>query len=337
MGKSRDTSVDCRRRWFVGTALSGGLVGLCGCLDESGQNSAAPQQTTEAEALSGRIRVSGSSTVYPLTVTVGEQFSTEHPEVAVSVSPTGTGGGFDQFFCQGKSSINDASRPISASESQQCEQNGVEPMAIRVATDALTVVVNTDAEWINCVSPDQLAAMWRVDGASHWSDIDPDWPDKPIELHGPSRDSGTFDYFAEAVIGSVDDHRVDYEGTEYDNSIIEAVNQSTYAIGYLGYAYYLQNKETVKALAVNDGSGCVEPSPGAAQRGEYSPLSRPLFIYADEEELTRPELRAFVEYYIERAGTSLVSDIGYVPLTGEDVETASEKLRRATAGVERDE
>ncbi|WP_224268122.1 PstS family phosphate ABC transporter substrate-binding protein [Haloprofundus salinisoli] len=336
MGEEDDMMNGSGRRRFVGAALGGGLAAVCGCLGRGERNRVdSSPATTSDPALSGTIHVSGSSTVYPLTVAVGEQFSAQYPDVSISVSPTGTGGGFKQFFCRGKASINDASRSISSEESGQCDRNEVDPLELRVATDALTVVVNTDADWVDCITTEQLAAMWRTDGATQWSDVDPDWPDEPVELHGPTSDSGTFDYFAEAVIGEVDDHRTDYEGTEYDNAIIQSVSESTYAVGYLGYAYYLQNREAVKALGIDDGDGCVKPSPATAQGGEYTPLSRPLFIYVAENELSRPELRAFVTYYIERAGSSLVSDIGYVPLTESGVETGLERLEGAAEAGER--
>jgi phosphate transport system substrate-binding protein len=186
----------------------------------------------------------------------------------------------------------------------------------RVATDAVTVVVNRDADWLTCLTPSELADIWRDGGAERWTDVNESWPDEPIQLYGPSTASGTFDYFAESVLGSVAAHRTDHEGTEQDETIVQSVSDSPYAMGYLGFAYYTRNRDRVSAVAVRttDG-GCVAPSLESARDGTYQPLSRPLFVYVDRTALARPVVRAFVASYLNAAPTDLVREVGYVPVS----------------------
>lgn len=294
------------------------VAAMGGCLYSPAGRGTAP--TTTDEQLSGTIRVAGSSTVYPVTVAVGEAFSNRHQNVTVSVSSTGTGGGFDRFFCDGRTEINDASRTIQPSEERDCAQSGVEPVAFQVATDALTVVVNNDADWVDCVTLSDLRAIWAEGAAETWSDVHSSWADDPITLHGPSSDSGTYDYFDERVLQNAD-HRSDYVTTEQDSTIVEAVSNDEYAIGYLGFAYYAQNEDAVRALSVEADGECVPPSLETAKLGGY-PLSRPLYIYVDEEALSDPTVAAFLRYYVERSATDLVQEVGYVPVS-EQVRTAN--------------
>jgi phosphate transport system substrate-binding protein len=324
------------RRSFV-LALSGvGTLATAGCTGESSSTSPStqsPAAATRTDRLEGTVDVAGSSTVYPLTLRVGEQFSEVHSAVDVAVASTGTGGGFTGFFCVGKTDVNDASRPISDAERDLCADNGFAFVRFQVATDALTVIVNNEADWIDCITTEELAMMWRRGGAETWADVREGWPEEPIEHHGPTVDSGTLDYFAEEIIGDVDQHREDYEGTEQDSTIVENVRTSEYAVGYLGFAYYTQNSESVTALGIDDGAGCVRPSLSTAETGSYAPLSRPLYVYVRRESLADPVVASFLRYYLDQIDTSLVSEVGYVPMDEDAAEAQRSKLSEAVDTV----
>ena len=312
------------RRQFVVTSGLTGAAALAGCL---GGGSGGDEQ------LSGEVNIAGSSTVYPVSDAMSAEFSKEHPDVTVPVSSTGTGAGFSNFFCAGKTDINDASRQIKDSETQQCSENSVTPLEFQVATDALTVVVNQEADWVDCMDLDTLKQIWGPDAAQKWSDIDSEWPDEEIERYGPSSASGTFDYFTEVVNGEEGAHTQDYSGTEQDNTIISGVKGSKYAIGYFGFAYYSENKDSVKAVAIDNGDGCVKPSLDTAKSGEYKPLARPLFIYVAKESLEKEQVREFVRFYLERTDSDLISQIGYVPLSEEKAQENLDKLESAIEEV----
>jgi len=229
---------------------------------------------------------------------VRTEFLEEYPGVDVSLQSTGTGG----------------------SEREQCGQNGIEPVELRVATDALTVVVNNDADWVDCLTVAELDAIWGPDGADRWSEVRDEWPDEAFELYGPASTSGTFDYFTESVVGEEDAHRESYSPTEDDNTIVTGVQGSEYAMGYLGFAHYQGNSEAVKAVAVDDGGqGCVGPSLETAAGGSYTPLSRPLYIYVNKSALARRSVAEFCRFYVNNTTSrELVADaVEYVPLTEE--------------------
>ena len=313
---SRRPHLASRRRFLTATGTAG-LLGLSGC--------------TALARDAREVAIAGSSTVYPVTEAIASAYTEENPDVTVSVSQTGTGGGFSNFFCPGMTHINNASREIAESEVDHCAENGVTPIELQVATDALTVVVNPDADWVDCVTVEELRQIWRTGGAERWSDVRDDWPDEPFELYGADTTSGTFDYFVEAVIGEDANHRGDYHATERDRTIVQGVRGSRFAMGYFGFAYYSENPDQIKAVAIDDGSGCVEPSLQTAKAGEYTPLSRPLFIYVAKEALTEPEVRDFTRFYLDRATTDLVADVGYVPIAGA---TREEDLAKLDAAIE---
>ncbi len=269
-------------------------------------------QEEGSDDLSGAIQIAGSSTVYPITVAVAEEFSRIHPNVEIAVQSTGTGGGFKNFFIPGATQINDASRRIKDSEQESAVANGITPIEFQVATDAITIVINPENTWAGEMTVEQLAHIWRPDSpAVTWSDVDPSWPNETIELYGPTAASGTFDYFTDVIVGEEGASRNDFQKTEQDNTIVQAVNGSKYALGYFGMAYYLENQNSVSAVAVNG----VLPSLQTAADGSYTPLSRPIFIYVGQEYLQeRPELREFVEFYIGLVDTEIISEVGYVPL-----------------------
>jgi phosphate transport system substrate-binding protein len=327
-----DTNATTRRSALTATAAASATA-LTGCLGARGDQSTTTT-TREPASLSGTIRIAGSSTVYPLTLAVGNRFSRRHPDVTVSVSSTGTGAGFSKFFCPGRAHLNDASRAITDAERDACADHGVEPVGFRVATDALTVVVDTEADWVSCVSTAELAAVWRADGATRWSDVRPEWPDAPVELYGPTSASGTFDYFRETVLGADAAHRTDYAGTEQDETIVEQVTDDAHAMGYFGFAYFTKNRDAVRAVAVDDGDGCVTPSLSTAGSGAYSPLSRPLYVYVDRQALQSRPVREFLRFYLSLTTTDLVEDVGYVPVSDDVARENERRLRDAVSRVQ---
>jgi phosphate transport system substrate-binding protein len=275
------------------------------------------------------VAIAGSSTVYPVTEAIAAAYTQQHPRVTVSISQTGTGGGFSNFFCPGMTHINNASREIEDVEREHCAENGINPIELQVAIDALTVVVHPEATWIDCLSVPELREIWRTGGAERWSDIRDDWPDEPFELYGADTTSGTFDYFREVIVGENANHRGDYHATERDRTIVQGVQGSRYAMGYFGFAYYSENPDQIKAVAIDGGDGCVDPSLETAMSGEYRPLARPLYIYVSQRALAEPEVRDFTRFYLERAATDLVSDVGYVPITEATRDTEQDRLEAA--------
>ncbi|WP_071933518.1 PstS family phosphate ABC transporter substrate-binding protein [Halodesulfurarchaeum formicicum] len=299
-----------RRRLIAGAGAAGATI-LAGCTSTDNDGG------TTSEGLSGAIEISGSSTVFPLAEAVAEQFMKDHPQVDISVKSTGTGGGFENHFSRGRSQFNNASRQITDAEEDMCADNGIEPLELRVATDALTVVVNNEAEWIDCITVEELRQVWSADGPDTWQEINSDWPDETIERYGPADTSGTFDYFREEILGEEYNHSSDYQPTEQDNLIVQGVQGSEFAVGYFGFSYYYNNPDSVKALAIDGGDGCVDPSVETAKSGEYTPLSRPLFTYAAKGALAEEHVAEFARFYVEQSGNQeLVADrVGYVPNT----------------------
>jgi phosphate transport system substrate-binding protein len=273
--------------------------------------------------LSGEIRVSGSSTVFPVAQAVGRQFVQDHPDVNFNLSKDGSGGGFRNVFIPGDSDINNASRPIKDSELQNCQDNGIDPIEFRIAQDALTVVVNNENDWVDSMDVSTVGEIWSPETKPEtWADVNSDWPDEPFDLYGAATTSGTFDYFTEAVVGEEDAIREDYEGTERDDTIAQGVESNQYAMGYLPFAYYVNNPDSVKALELSqDGGQAVAPSLKAAQSGEY-PLARPLFFYANNNKLQeKTHLQEFIRFYINQADEDFIAnEIGYVPSSGQQVE-----------------
>ncbi|MDZ4278513.1 MAG: PstS family phosphate ABC transporter substrate-binding protein [Dehalococcoidia bacterium] len=265
------------------------------------------------------VRVDGSSTVFPISEAAAEEFSKE-TRARVNVGFSGTGGGFEKF-CRGETQISDASRPIKQDEIDACAANGIDDIIeLQVAIDALTVVVSPDNDFVDCMTVDELHAAFRAGGAERWSDIRPEWPDRPISFYYPGTDSGTFDYFLEAIIEGVDEmagHRGDGTASEDDNVLALGIENDPNGLGYFGFAFFVEAGQALKAVAVDGGEGCVEPTFEAALDGSYTPLSRPLFIYTRERFLEeRPEVLDFVRFYLERTPT-LVPEVGYVTMPDE--------------------
>jgi phosphate transport system substrate-binding protein len=282
--------------------------------------------------LSGTIRIDGSSTVAPLTEAIAEEFQAENPGVRVTVGTAGTGGGFEKF-CAGETDISDASREIEPEEVEACRKDGIGFKDVHVATDALTVMINNENP-VSCLTVDQLGAIWGPDSKiSNWSEIPglEEEFDEDLALYGPGTDSGTFDYFTEEINGEEGASRKDYNNVgENDNATVTGVEGSPGGMGYAGFSYYTENEGQLKALEVDNGKGCVGPSVETAQDGSYAPLSRPLFIYPSDAALQKPEVKAFVEYYLDNA-TAIAEGVGFIPLTEEQLEASQAAAQKAGA------
>jgi phosphate transport system substrate-binding protein len=306
----------------------------CGRDDDEGDagsdtNTAASEDTTTAEELSGDVIADGSSTVGPLTTAAAEAYREEQPGVNVEVGISGTGGGFERF-CAGETDISDASRPIKDDEEAPiCADAGITYADYTVAIDALTVIVNTENDWVTCLTVEQLMKIWEpgAEGKiNNWNQVDPSFPDEPLTLSGPGTDSGTFDYFTDVINGEEGASRADYNASEDDNVIVQAVAGEKGALGYLGYTYYEENMDTLKAVEVDGGEGCVAPSAEAAQDGSYTPLSRPLFIYVKDESITgQPQVKGFVDYYLNNL-VSLAEGAQFIPVTEDVIDENLSKL-----------
>ncbi len=293
-----NTSTLRRRSMPAAAVLSLALaLSACGGSNEEAATGGTGDGGTE---LSGEVLADGSSTVQPLTAAAGELFAEEAPGVNVSVGTSGTGGGFE-VFCQGQTDISNASRPIKDEEVALCEEAGIEFTELQVATDALTVVTSAENDFITCLTTEELATLWGPDAdgkVTTWDQVNPDFPSEPIELYGPGTDSGTFDYFTDEINGEEGVSRTDYNASEDDNVIVQGVSGSPNALGYFGYTYYEENADSLKAVEIDSGDGCVAPSAEAAQDGSYTPLARPLFIYVNKASATeKPQVKAFVDFY----------------------------------------
>ncbi|MGH7555272.1 MAG: PstS family phosphate ABC transporter substrate-binding protein [Longimicrobiales bacterium] len=276
--------------------------------------------------LSGVIEIDGSSTVLPITEAVAEEFGLETGgSVQVNVGQSGTGGGFKRF-CGNETAISNASRTISESERQLCTQNGVEFVEIQVALDGIAITVNPENDFAECVTVAELKKIWEPNSTvRRWSDIRSSWPAQEIRLYGPGTNSGTFDYFTEAIVGETGASRADYTASEDDNVLVQGVEGDRQSLGYFGYAYYEENQQRLKNVAVDAGNGCVKPDPQTIRSAQYAPLSRPLFIYVNREAMARPEVQSFVRFYLEH-GPQRVPVVGYVPMDSSAYQTELAKL-----------
>ncbi|MBK8015666.1 MAG: PstS family phosphate ABC transporter substrate-binding protein [Betaproteobacteria bacterium] len=264
------------------------------------------------------IKVDGSSTVFPITEAVAEEFqASKRGKVRVTVGISGTGGGFKKF-CRGETDISDASRPILAREMEECKKTGVQYIELPVAYDALTVVINPKNNWLKSITVAELKKMWEPAAqgkVTKWKQINPAWPDEPMKLFGPGADSGTFDYFTEAVNGKSKSSRGDFTAAEDDNVLVQGVARDVNGLGYFGYAYYAENKDKLKALPIiNPKTGKpVGPSMETVVDGTYQPLARPIFIYVNVKSLDRTEIKEFIQFYMKNS-EDLIKEVRYVPL-----------------------
>jgi phosphate binding protein len=286
------------------------------------------------DGTAGEVIIDGSSTVEPLSSAAATLYRDVEPGVNVTVATSGTGGGFERF-CAGETDISDASRPIAEDEIAACEEAGIEYTEIVIANDGLSVVVNPENTWLDCVTTEQLATIWGPESeetVTSWSDVDPSFPDEPIELYGAGTDSGTFDYFTDAINGEEGAIRTDYTPSEDDNLTVQGVSGAVGAMGFFGLSYAEQNADAVKLLAVDNGAGCVTPSKETVQDGSYSPLGRPLFIYVNNANYAEnPALQGFVNFYLENE-EQIAEDALFIDLTDEQAETAKSELATLVGG-----
>jgi phosphate transport system substrate-binding protein len=296
----------------IGVGISSGACGGGDQASESG--------------LTGTIEADGSSTVFPITEAVAEEFRLETGDgVRITVALSGTGGGFRRF-CAGETDISNASRTISETEVAACAAAGVEYVELPIATDGLAVVVHPSNDFIECLTLDELRRIWEPSSSvQQWSQVRPGWPDRPIRLYGPGTNSGTFDYFTEEVTGAVGASRSDYTASEDDNVLVQGVSGDVNSLGYFGFAYYIENQDRLKLVGVDAGSGCIVPNPDTIEDGSYTPLSRPLLIYVNSASLARPEVRAFVDFYLD-AASELASQVGYISLDAAQYEESKSRL-----------
>ncbi|CAN5649953.1 hypothetical protein BH23CHL5_BH23CHL5_16580 [soil metagenome] len=301
----------------VGTlALTVTMSGLV-----SAQDMELPANADELSELTGDILIDGSSTVYPVTQAAAEEFATFANDVRISVGISGTGGGFSRF-CADETDIQDASRPISTSEQELCDEAGVEYIELPIAYDALTVMVNPANDWAECLTVDELNMIWEpaAEGSiTNWNQVRDEFPDRRLSLYGADADSGTFDYFTEAITGEAKSSRGDFQNSSDDNVLVQGIAGDENALGFFGYSYYQENTDKLKAVAIDEGNGCVMPSPESVLDGTYQPLSRPIFIYVKASVADRPEVSAFVDFYLSPSFTPIIAspEVGYVPLPQE--------------------
>ncbi len=287
---------------------------------------------------SGEIKIDGSSTVYPLSEAVSEEFRTEQSNVRITVGESGTGGGFKKFS-RAETDINDASRPITASEIESCKAAGVEFIELPVAYDGLAVVVNKENTFVDFLTVAELKTLWEPEAQGKiktWNQVRSSFPNVPINLYGPGTASGTFDYFTEAVVGKAKSSRGDYNASEDDNVLVKGVSSDKNALGFFGLAYFENNSDKLKLVPINDGNdangaGAILPSIETVSNGTYAPLSRPEFIYVNAKSADRPEVKSFITFYLSNAG-SLAKEIGSVPLKPEVYKLVQERFDKKTTG-----
>lgn len=297
------------------------LLTACGGNNQSGQN-----QKSGGD-LKGNIHIDGSSTVYPITEAVAEEFQTAQRDVKVTVGLSGTGGGFKKFS-RGEIDINNASRTIKSEEAEAARLNNISFTEVQVAYDGLSVVVNPQNTWVKDITVAELKKIWEPEAQGKiktWNQIRPEWPKEEIHLFGAGVESGTYDYFTEAIVGKSHSSRGDYTASEDDNVLVQGISSDKYALGFFGFAYYEQNSDKLKLVPVNNGNGPVLPSVETVKNKTYTPLSRPLYIYVNSKAAKRPEVQEFVNFYIDSAG-ELVKEVGFIPLNDEEYQREKQKF-----------
>ncbi|MBE9108810.1 PstS family phosphate ABC transporter substrate-binding protein [Nodosilinea sp. LEGE 07298] len=317
------------------SALVAVMASLAAC--GGGSQTAAPDAgTTETAAgsdVSGSVLVDGSSTVFPISEAMAEEFGAVNPDVAVTVGVSGTGGGF-QKFCAGETDITGASRPISQEEIDLCAEGGIEYIELPIAFDGLTVVVNPENDFAQCLTIEELNTMWEpaAQGTiTSWNQVRSDFPDAPLGLYGPGTDSGTYDFFMEAI-GADGESRGDFTASEDDNVIVQGVSTDANGLGFFGLAYFVENQDRLKAVEIDNGDGCVAPSAETVADGTYQPLSRPEFIYVKQSVADDPAVAAFVDFYISPDNGYLVDEVGYVSVPSEINAKVIDRFANKTTG-----
>ncbi|PKA83154.1 phosphate ABC transporter substrate-binding protein (PhoT family) [Ulvibacter sp. MAR_2010_11] len=299
------------------------IFGACGEKKENGESA-----QNDAAALSGTIKVDGSSTVFPITEAVAEEFRAVQPDVKVTVGVSGTGGGF-QKFSRGETNISNASRPIKDKEIAACAENNIKYIQLEVAYDGLAVLVNPENTWVDSFTVEELKKIWEPAAQGKimkWNQIRPEWPNEEIHLFGPGVASGTYDYFTEAVVGKSGSSRGDFTASEDDHVLVQGIAGDKYSLGFFGLAYYSENQDKLTLIGVHNGTEVVKPSLETVKNGRYSPLSRPLFIYVNSTSVASSEVVEFVNFYLDNAG-DLATDVGYIPLPAELYASQKENFR----------
>ncbi|MEX2047666.1 MAG: PstS family phosphate ABC transporter substrate-binding protein [Chloroflexota bacterium] len=312
---------------FVAVAV---LAGACG-------GGGAPAQSQPGANLTGSVKLDGSSTVFPVSEAFAEEFQKKNPGVRVTVGISGTGGGFKKF-CAGETDISDASRPITKAEMDVCKAAGIQFVELPIAFDGLSVMVSPKNSFISCLTVSELKKIWEPEAQgkiTNWNQVRLSFPDQRMTLYGAGADSGTFDYFTEAINKKEKASRGDFTASEDDNVLVQGISSDPNALGYFGYAYYSENKDKLKLVGIDNekGAGCVAPSPETILSGTYQPLSRPIFIYAKVSELERPEVKAFLDFYLATANNQLITSVGYVPLPQQHYPTLSDRVAKKQAGT----
>lgn len=282
----------------------------------------------DTAALSGTIKVDGSSTVFPITEAVAEEFRGVQPKVKVTVGVSGTGGGFKKFS-RGETNLSNASRPIKDKEKAACEENNIKYLELEVAYDGLAVIVHPENDWVDHFTVEELKKIWEPAAQGKimkWNQIRPEWPNEEMHLFGPGVASGTYDYFTEAVVGKSGSSRGDFTASEDDHVLVQGIAGDKYGLGFFGLAYYSENKDKLKLIGVHNGESIVKPSLETVKNGTYRPLSRPLFIYVNSTSVAAPEVVEFVDFYIDNAG-ELSKDVGYIPLPAENYTAQKERFK----------
>jgi phosphate transport system substrate-binding protein len=318
-----------KTRWEWVIIACAAAVSLVACGKQSPNNGATATQST----LSGTIRIDGSSTVLPISEAVAEEFAKRYPNVQPTVGKSGTGGGFKKF-ANGEIDITGASRPIREEEDALCKKNGIDYIEIPIAYDAMAVVVNPQNTWCDYLTVAELKKIWEPAAQgkiTKWSQVRAGFPDEPLVLFGAGTDSGTFDYFTAAIVGKEKASRGDYTGSEDDDILVQGVSRTKGALGYFGLAYYENNQDKLKLVAIDSGNGPVKPSRETVLNGTYQPLARPLFIYVSVKALERPEVAEFVKFYIQNAG-KLAEEVGYIGLPDKVYELMMQRVERRITG-----
>lgn len=311
-------------------------LAACGGGDTTAVDGVDGDELAAGAGVSGDIQIDGSSTVFPISEAMAEEFMAANPDSRVTVGVSGSGGGFEKF-CGGETDISNASRQIKDEEIANCEAAGIEFIEVPIAYDGITLVTNPENDFATCLTTDQLNTMWSPEAEGtieNWSQVDPAFPDQPLELYGPGTDSGTFDYFTDEVNGEEGASRGDYTASEDDNVIVTGVESSSGGLGYFGYAYYEENQGSLKALEIENEDGeCVAPSTETIADGSYNPMSRPLFFYVKKEAYdTKPQVKAFVDYNLNPDNGELVQEVGYITLPNEDLAASKARIDEAKLG-----
>jgi phosphate transport system substrate-binding protein len=289
-------------------------------------DSLSASEVSSVNHLSGTIEIDGSSTVYPVSEAVAEEFGKIYKKVRVNVGVSGTGGGFKRFTV-GETDISDASRPIKQQEIDNANENSIKYQELKVGTDGLSVAVNPYNNWVDCLTVVELKKIWEpISTINNWNQVRSSFPDKKMRLYGPDTDSGTFDYFTEEINGEAQLSRSDYTMSADDNVLVQGIAGDKGSLGYFGYAYYAENKDKLKVIGIDNGDGCVVPGETSIQDGSYKPLSRPLFIYVNVKSLDKPEVKEFIKFYMEH-GKKLVDEIGYVSVAPSVYEDNLNKIK----------